>query len=81
MRIWKKTGSSEYTSNDGHRVYKYESSSGWQTCWAAQPKGSFGDVAGKTKTQAIAYIDRHYPPAPSFPSDDQFLAALGPCGR
>jgi len=80
LRMWKKTGPSEYTSNDGHRVYKYHSRSGWQTCWGAQPKGSFGDVAGKTKEQAISYIDHHFPAA-SFPSDDQLLAALGPCGK
>lgn len=60
-RIWTKTGPSEYTSNDGHRVYKYAASSGWQARWGAQPKGSFGDVVGKTKREAIEYINRIRP--------------------
>jgi hypothetical protein len=76
-RTWAKTGPSEYTSNDGHRVYKYSARSGWDTCWGAQFRGSFGDVAGRTKQQAIEYVERHCPPV----TDEQFTAALGPCGK
>jgi hypothetical protein len=57
VRTWKKTGPSEYTSNDGHKVYKYWARSGWATCWGAKPVDGFGDVAGRTKQQAIEYIN------------------------
>ncbi len=61
-RTWVRVGPSEYISNDGHRVYRYACArSGWQVTWGAHPKGSFGDVAGRTKQQAIAFIDRYYP--------------------
>ena len=77
-RTWKKTGPSEYTSNDGHRVYKYHSRSGWDVVWGVQPKGSFGEPVGCSKKFAMEYLERIRPFAPS---DDQFLSALGPCGR
>lgn len=61
IRTWKRTGPSEYTSNDGHRVYKYYARSGWDVVWGVQPKGSFGEPVGCSKKFAIEYLNRIRP--------------------
>jgi len=63
IRTWKRLSTSEYMSDDGHRVYRYHSRSNWDACWGAQIKGQVGDPIGPTKRQAIEWVNKHYPKA------------------
>jgi hypothetical protein len=50
--------------------------------WAVVVNGTYGDEVIEsgfsTKRDALAWITKN---SPAMPSDEQFLAALGPCGK
>ena len=69
----------EYVASNGARVYRL-SSKAFQTEWGVQlPQWDSGDGGFRSMTEAKAYAERHSEPREV--SDDQFLAALGPCGK